>query len=174
MKDDGLASLIRSFIDCERRVNDLCGGAESEAIKQSVQDINSIVQKVASLCERKHMFSIFNEVSHIAHVSTRKLGDRLSYLRQVSDLDQRLFKNRKDLCNFITEVQPACEGIDSIIIIKLINNIELVSDLMRQIVESLIGYHRKNNAFNIISEIKSMYQPFITRKAPFFTATSKN
>ena len=104
VKDESLASLIQLLIDCVRRVNDLCSGVDSEAIKQSILDIESVVQKVASLCEGEHMKSIFIEVSQIAHVSTRRLGDRLSYLRQVSDLDQRLFKNRKDLCNFITEV----------------------------------------------------------------------
>ena len=150
-----------------RRLNDLYGGADSEAIKQSILDIDSVVQKIASLCENKHMQSIFKEVSHIAHVSTRRLGDRLSYLRQVSVLDQRLFKNRKDLCNFITEVPPACEGSDCILINKLINNIELVLSLLQQSVESLIQIHRKNNVFNIISEIKSMYRPFMKKKAPF-------
>ena len=69
--------------------------------------------------------------------------------------------------NFITEVQPACESSDSISTNKLFSNIELVSGLMQQSVETLIQIHRENNAFNIISEIKSMYQPIITRKAPF-------
>ena len=73
----------------------------------------------------------------------------------------------KDLYNFINEVQPACEGSDPISTNKLINNIELVSGLMQQSVDSLIKIHRENNEFNIISEIKTMYQPFITRKAPF-------
>ena len=167
MKDESIAVLIQSLIDCVRRVNDLCGGVDSEAIKQSIMDIESVVQTIASLCENKHMPSVFNEVSHIAHVFTSRLGDRLSYLQQVSDLDQRLFKNRKDLCNFITEAQPACESSDSILINKLINNIERVSGLMKQSVESLIKIHRENIAFNIISEIKSMYQPFITKNAPF-------
>ena len=97
VKDEGLASLFRSLIDCVCRVNDLCGCVDSEAIKQSVMNIESVVEKFASLCENKHMPSIFNKVFHIAHVSTRRLGDRLSYLRQASDLDQRSFKNRKDL-----------------------------------------------------------------------------
>ena len=105
-------------------------------------------------------------MSHIANVSTRRLRDILSYLREVSDLDQSLFKNRKDLCNFITEVQPTCEGSDSIVINKLINNTELVFGLMQQGVDSLIKIHRENNAFDIISEIKSTYQPFI-KNAPF-------
>ena len=104
MRDESLAVLIRSLIDCVRRVNDLCGGANSEANKQTIIDIESLVQKFASFCENKHVQSIFSEVSHIAKVFTSKLADRLSYLRQVSDLNQRLFKNRKDLCNFITEV----------------------------------------------------------------------
>ena len=53
---------------------------DSEVIKQSILDIESVVQKIASLCENKHMLSVFNEVSHIAHVSTSRLSDRLSYL----------------------------------------------------------------------------------------------
>ena len=77
VKDEGLVSLIQSLIDCVRGVNDLCGGADSEAIKQLSLDISSFVQKIASLCENKHMPSIFNEVSYIAQVSTRKLSDRL-------------------------------------------------------------------------------------------------
>ena len=64
-------------------------------------------------------------------------------------------------------MQPACEGSDPISINKLIKNIELVSGLMQKNVDSLIQIHRENKAFNIISEIKSMYQPFITKKAPF-------
>ena len=107
VNNEGLASLIRSLTDCVRRVNDLCGGVDSGATKQSILDINSAVQKITSLYENKHMRSIFKEVSHIAHVSTSRLDHRLSYLQQVSDLDQRLFKTRKHLCNFITEVQPA-------------------------------------------------------------------
>ena len=55
MKDESLAVLIRSLIDCVRRVNDLCGGVDSEAIKQSILDIESVVQKIASLCENKNM-----------------------------------------------------------------------------------------------------------------------
>ena len=174
MKDESITVLIRSFIDCVRGVNELFGGVDSEAIKQSTFDIKSGVQKIASLCENKNMPSIFNEVSHISHVSTRSVDDRLSYLRQVSDLDQRLFKNRKDLCSFITEVQPACGSSDPISIIKLINNIELVSSLMKQSVESLIQIHRENIAFNIIFEIKSMYQPFIIKKCSFCTAMFKS
>ena len=149
MKDESHALLIRSLIDGVHRVVDLCSGADSEAIKQSIQDIDSVVQKIASLCENKPMQSMFNEVSHIAHVSIRRIV-RLSYLRRVSDQDQRLFKNRKDLCKFITEVQPACECSDSILIRKLINNIELVSGQMQQSVDFLIKIYRKNNAFNII------------------------
>ena len=61
------------------------------------------------------MHNMFSEMSHIADVSTGRLGDILFYLRRVSDLDQRSFKTRKDLCNFITEVQPACKGSDSIL-----------------------------------------------------------
>ena len=99
-------------------MDDLCSGVDSEAIKQSNHDIDSVIQKIASLCEGEHMQSMFNEVSHIAKVSTRRLGDRLSYIQQVSDPGQRLFKNRKDLCNFVTEVQPACEGSDPFSIIK--------------------------------------------------------
>ena len=113
------------------------------------------------------MPSVFNEVSHIAKVFTSELSDRLSYLRQVFDLDQRLYKNRKDLCNLIIEVQPACERRDPISISKLIKNIERVSGLMQQEVDSLKRIHRENNAFNSISETKSMYQPFIIKKAPF-------
>ena len=37
---------------------------------------------------------------------------------------------------------------------------------MQQSVESLNEIHRENNAFNIISELKSVYQPFITSKTP--------
>ena len=37
---------------------------------------------------------------------------------------------------------------------------------MQRSVDAPIKIHRKNNAFNTISEIKSMYQPFITMKAP--------
>ena len=92
VKDEGLASLIRSLIDCVRRVNDLCSVVDSEAIKQSNQDIDSVVQKIASLSEGEHMQSMFNEVSHIAKVSTGGLDDRPSYLRQVPDLDQGLFE----------------------------------------------------------------------------------
>ena len=76
VKREGLASLIRSLIDCVRRVNDLCSGAGSEAIKQSSLDIDSVVQKIASLCKNKHMPSTVNEVSHIAHVATSRLGDK--------------------------------------------------------------------------------------------------
>ena len=106
-------------------------------------------------------------MSHIAKGFTSRLSDRLSYLRQVFDLDQRLFKNRKDLCDFITEVQPTCESSNSTLINKLVNNTERVSGLMKQSVQSLIKIHCENNAFNIISEIKFMYQPFIIKNAPF-------
>ena len=50
VKDEGLASSIRSYIDCVRRVIDLCDGVDCEAIKQSILDIESVVQKIASLC----------------------------------------------------------------------------------------------------------------------------
>ena len=65
VRDEGLASLIRSLIDSVRRVNDLRSGVDSEAIKQSILDIDSVVQKVASLREGEHMLSIFDEVSRI-------------------------------------------------------------------------------------------------------------
>ena len=97
VKDGSIALLIRSLIDCVRIVNDLCGGVDSEANKQSIKDIDLVVQIIASLCEGKPMQSMFNEVTHIAKVSTGRLCDRLSNLRPVSDLHQRLFKNRKDL-----------------------------------------------------------------------------
>ena len=64
-------------------------------------------------------------------------------------------------------MQPACASNDSILINKLISNLELVSGLMQQSVDTLIKIHRENNAFNILSEIKSMYQLYITKKAPF-------
>ena len=74
----------------------------------------------------------------------------------------------------ITEVQPACEGNDSTFTInKLISNIELAFELMQRDVDSLIKIHREKNAFNIISEIKSMYQPYIKKKAPFALHRSK-
>ena len=75
----------------------------------------------------------------------------------MSDLDQRLFKTRKDLCDLITKVQPACEVNDSTLINKLISNIKLVTDLKQRSVDTLIKIHRENNDFNIISGIKSMY-----------------
>ena len=53
MKDESIALLIRSLIDCVHKVNDLCCGVDSEAIKYSIQDIDSVVQKIASLCEKK-------------------------------------------------------------------------------------------------------------------------
>jgi len=167
LKNESLAVLIRTLIDSVRRVNDLNGNIDSELINQLIQEIKSVVQKVASLCENKNLPSVFNEVSHIAKVFTSKLNYSLSYWRQVSDLDQRLFKNRKDLCNFIIEVQPACESRDPISIRKLLNNIERVSGLMQQGVDSLIKIHRENNAFKSISETKSMYQPFLIKNAPY-------
>ena len=74
---------------------------------------------------------MFNEKSHFADLTSDKLNHRISYLGSVSDLDQRFFKFGKDLCDFITEVQPACEGNDYPLINKLISNIEPVSDLMQ-------------------------------------------
>ena len=50
---------------------------------------------------------------------------------------------------------------------KLINNVVLVSGLMKQTVESLNEFLRKNSAFNIISDVKSMYQPCLTKIVTF-------
>ena len=166
MKDECLASLTRTLIDCVRRASDVsCNNVES--IKQLIDDIDSVIEKKYSLCKSKDMHNVFNESSHIADVSTGRMGDKHSCLRSVSDLDQRLFKTRKDLCDFITEVQSACGGNDSTLINKLISNIEIVSGLKQQTVDTLIKIHCKNDAFNIISEIKSMYQPSISKKSHF-------
>ena len=45
---------------------------------------------------------------------------------------------------------------------------------MQQSVDSLIKIHRKISAFNIISEIKTMHQPNITKKTPFALQRLKN
>ena len=45
MKDDGLASLIRLLIDCVRKVDDKCYSADSEGVKQLIQDIDSVMKK---------------------------------------------------------------------------------------------------------------------------------
>ena len=51
VKDEGLASLPQSLIDCVRRVNDLYEGVDSDAIKQLNQDIDSVVQKIVPYAE---------------------------------------------------------------------------------------------------------------------------
>ena len=90
-----------------------------------------------------------------------------SYLRCVSDLDQRLFKTRKELCDMFVKVQPACEGNDYTLIIKLFRTIELVCELMQGSVDTIFKIHRENIASNTVSEMKSMYQPYRTKKASF-------
>ena len=71
MKHESLASFTWSVIDSVRRVKDLYCGVDPEALNQSIQHIDSVVRKIASLCKSKqHMQSMFNEVSHIAKVST--------------------------------------------------------------------------------------------------------
>ena len=68
LKDESLVVLIRTLIDSVRPVNDLNGSIDAELINQLIQEIESVVQKVASLCENKNLPSVFNEVSHIAKV----------------------------------------------------------------------------------------------------------
>ena len=102
------------------------------------------------------MFTMFTEYSHISDATSDKLKHQLSYVISVFDLDQRSFKTRKDLCDFITEVQPACEGNDSTLINKLLSNIELVSDLVQESVDTLVKTHRENNVFYTLSLIMSM------------------
>ena len=167
LKEESLASLTRIRIDCVRRADNVCCCNDIEVIKQLIHDIDSVIEKISSLCKSKDMHIMFNEMSHFANVTSEKLNHRLSYVRSVSDLDQRLFKTRKKLCDMIIEVQPACKGNDPTLINNFISNIELVSDLMQRSFDTLIKTHCKNIAFNTIFEIKSMYQPFITKHAPF-------
>ena len=51
MKDESLASLTSLLIDCVRRVDDICYSVDSEAIKQLIQDIDSAIGKISSLCK---------------------------------------------------------------------------------------------------------------------------
>ena len=110
----------------------------------------------------------------IAELTSDKLNHQISCRGRVYDLDQRLIKTRQEMCDMIIEVQPACEGNDSTLVKRLISNIELVSDLMQRTVDTLFKTHRENNAFNTNSELKSMYQPFITKQAHFALHRLKN
>ena len=85
MKAEGLASLTRKLIDCVTKADDVSCSNDIEIIKQLMDDIDSVIEKISSLCKSKDLYSIFNEISHIADVPTDKLGDKLSYLRRVSD-----------------------------------------------------------------------------------------
>ena len=95
LKDEGLASVTWTLSDCVPKADDVCCSGDIEVIKQLIHDIDSVIGNISSLYKIKDLHSMFNEMSHIADVTSDRLNLKLSYLGRVSDLDQRLFSTGK-------------------------------------------------------------------------------
>ena len=78
VKDEVLASLTRKLIDCVTRTDYVSFSNDVEIIKQLIDDIDNVIENFSSLCKSKDLHIIFNEMSHIADVSTDRLGNKLS------------------------------------------------------------------------------------------------
>ena len=53
LKDEGLASLTRTLIDCVTRANDVCCSNDIEVIKQLIDEIDSVIEKNYTLYKIK-------------------------------------------------------------------------------------------------------------------------